>query len=153
MIIPLYSMVVEKGYKTMKEMRLAMRDVEMDLPDEFGGYILTGATCYTTIPSCKMAVYATVSFIYTQFISTLCVWCLMLQQHHSVTQLISKLTCTLVNCMLNQGATENIQHVVLNKHSLHCSINIIPNIRSGQSLNPLLRPSKLIILNLRPQIV
>jgi len=52
----------EKGYKTMKEMRLAMRDVEMDLPDEFGGYILTGATCYTTIPSCKMAVYATYAF-------------------------------------------------------------------------------------------
>lgn len=39
-----------------------MRDVEMDLPDEFGGYILTGATCYTTIPSCKMAVYATYAF-------------------------------------------------------------------------------------------
>ena len=38
-----------------------MREVEVELPDEFGGYILTGATCYTTFPSCKMAVYATVS--------------------------------------------------------------------------------------------
>ena len=38
-----------------------MREVEVELPDEFGGYILTGATCYTKFPSCKMAVYATVS--------------------------------------------------------------------------------------------
>ena len=51
----------ENGFNAMKEMRLAMREVEVELPDEFGGYILTGATCYTTFPSCKMAVYATVS--------------------------------------------------------------------------------------------
>ena len=53
----------ENGFKAMKEMRLAMREVEVELPDEFGGYILTGATCYTTFPSCKMAVYTTVSVI------------------------------------------------------------------------------------------
>ena len=40
-----------------------MREVEVELPNEFGGYILTGATCYTMFPSCKMAVYATVSVI------------------------------------------------------------------------------------------
>ena len=56
----------------MKEMRLAMREVEVELPDEFGGYILTGATCYTTFPSCKMAVYATVSVELICFCSPFC---------------------------------------------------------------------------------
>jgi len=44
----------------LKEIRNGMNSVMQDLPEEFGGYLLTGTTCYTTFPSCKMAAYALV---------------------------------------------------------------------------------------------
>ena len=46
----------------MQDIKKGMGSILKDLPDEFGGYLLTGALCYEVNP-CKMSVFATVSLL------------------------------------------------------------------------------------------
>lgn len=56
------SIATEKPKEAMQDIKKGMGSILKDLPDEFGGYLLTGALCYEVNP-CKMSVFATVSLL------------------------------------------------------------------------------------------